>query len=1553
MKNGSTTYRGKVFTCSEIEHLNITHSHHRSATRFPRTPPESKRIRILSVNFDGVTTATYDSFAQWLQTAPHDVLLMQETHRGFGAEYAEWEIGDWMLVSSPDRTSRFAGIAIAVRKSLVKGWAVRSIEVVQGRLLHVRISGDKFGIDIITCYQHVISSREPQQKTAAKREAIWSAVGRHLASLPRRNVLILGGDLNCSARPQAGIAGHCAPPASDYYFDQDELMGLAEANGLCFLNTWQRPRQGSMNTFIAGMANSQIDYVLTRRSQADSFAKGAAPLPSLDFSPWRWGARHCPIRATVPLKPGWISSPRRQAPQITYNKLDLEHSIRSNDLRARSLYAEVQARLQQLDEYTAESLNTAHLDSCSCIYPRSHTARQPRPWQQPAVQHSVQTMWAHRRLMSRIGHDVRYGLFSVRHVFAAFRAYAQFQRSYRALRTQGRWYRRKLLVDKMLRATQAERSKDARALYQVIREISPIQNGGKVRIRSTDGHLLNPEEEHVEISGYFFQLFGADKPDVQATARLQPIEIYPEELELSLKRLGPGKAVPVGSAPSSAWRYCRSLLSGPLADAFQEGTMAGYPSRWADCSLTLIPKPNKTNKRPESLRPLGIQDAAGKAVSRVLKQKLFPQIRAALESYPQFAYLEGRSTSDAIQRVVAHCDRIRGKLSNDKHNLRHRKAGKKRLKYQGGAQLTLDMSAAFDRLPRQALEDSLRWAGADEETISILIDMHCACHYKIVHEGFVAYIDMRNGVRQGCTVAPILWATYSVYLLHLIEDRLNSSWPKEPMTLYADDTHCAWDLCTIQDLRFFVRSMTVIFEVYRQQGMHINEDKSALIIRMGGTHGAAWLRQHTAFIDGKKLFRLAHNMQTLTIPIATQVKYLGIIVSYQDYEAKSVAHRLKAAGISRQRLAKVLHSSTYLSLRQRLLIYQACVRSSILYGVSTFPLQAKDIQALHRRDVKYIRAIAKSPVRITRERTVDLFRRLHIKPIEEFCTVKITEGAKRQQQKILTTASILPTNSTQDAAEEAQPSTDMKGMVALGVTADEIHTYACPKCGLYFPTQCIMRIHHSRKHQTPLHKHDKQDKEAFRIPDVHLHCVAGMPTCKHCGREFVGWQEFKWHLVNVCDCVPSLGRDSQTASVATVVSKAPETECVQAGDGSARQFAAGPVETEVEAEPEARKPMSMDAEICRELLRPQWYYILRNPDIKQRLQHHCIFCGQWISKRSGALENHLRSAHAAAYQLQPEVRSICKTVPIVRQSPCEVCGSAFASSSKHACTVLQHLCFIYGSSFGGTSRQAMPQEELTPMQELQKMFGHLQPPPGSEARQPMDVEDLTEDREESRSKYSRPSTKGLGQGKGPTLASEAAPKEPATSSEKPANPARHDNGNGRNQEGNSQSWNGWGRQSWSHWENAQYPQRHIEELEEDIRLLARICLRHEDELSQMRPERGFVLTFEVKAGNILNKLYAKALRWHQQKEAKEVDSSLRHVLFLEMLTIWKERMRAVEASEELKESVIQQGWAEKKEGIAELHWLYQTWNATEEKLQTNMELEPMLQNQIYETLVPR
>ena len=101
------------------------------------TAPESKRMRVLSANFDGSTPAAQDSLALWLRHAEYDVLLMQETHRGFGSTASEWEAKDWLFVSSPDPSSRFAGVAIAVRKALVRGGVVRFAEIVPGRLLHV------------------------------------------------------------------------------------------------------------------------------------------------------------------------------------------------------------------------------------------------------------------------------------------------------------------------------------------------------------------------------------------------------------------------------------------------------------------------------------------------------------------------------------------------------------------------------------------------------------------------------------------------------------------------------------------------------------------------------------------------------------------------------------------------------------------------------------------------------------------------------------------------------------------------------------------------------------------------------------------------------------------------------------------------------------------------------------------------------------------------------------------------------------------------------------------------------------------------------------------------------------------------------------------------------------------------------------------------------------------------------------------------------------------------------------------------------------------------
>ncbi|CAE7829762.1 unnamed protein product, partial [Symbiodinium necroappetens] len=143
------------------------------------------RLRVLCANLDGMTTVVYDHMVKWMQTAPYDIIFLQETHRGFGSEPAEWKAGQWTFVSSPDPSSRFAGVAIAIRTTVAEHYTARSAAVIPGRLLHVRLSGDAYGIDLLSCYQHVITNREARTQNASKREHFWTQLGRPLeASVP-------------------------------------------------------------------------------------------------------------------------------------------------------------------------------------------------------------------------------------------------------------------------------------------------------------------------------------------------------------------------------------------------------------------------------------------------------------------------------------------------------------------------------------------------------------------------------------------------------------------------------------------------------------------------------------------------------------------------------------------------------------------------------------------------------------------------------------------------------------------------------------------------------------------------------------------------------------------------------------------------------------------------------------------------------------------------------------------------------------------------------------------------------------------------------------------------------------------------------------------------------------------------------------------------------------------------------------------------------------------------------------------------------------------------
>ena len=159
----------------------------------------------------------------------------------------------------------------------------------------------------------------------------------------------------------------------------------------------------------------------------------------------------------------------------------------------------------------------------------------------------------------------------------------------------------------------------------------------------------------------------------------------------------------------------------------------------------------------------------------------------------------------------------------------------------------------------------------------------------------------------------------------------------------------------------------------------------------------------------------------------------------------------------------------------------------------------------------------------------------------------------------------------------------------------------------------------------------------------------------------------------------------------------------------------------------------------------------------------------------------------------------------------------------------------------------------------------------------------------------------------------ATPAETEGSSSKEERPAKwpkeNSKGDSRRGKGNTgqRSDQGRKRQEWgSKWEDGDRSDnrwnRDLDNLKDSIQLLARISLRHEDELAQSRVEKEFVLTFEVHGGGILPLMWGFAQEWKKAREEKKVFSSL-PTLFLAFLQEWKLRLDRMDQKE------AQESWA--------------------------------------------
>ena len=357
--------------------------------------------------------------------------------------------------------------------------------------------------------------------------------------------------------------------------------------------------------------------------------------------------------------------------------------------------------------------------------------------------------------------------FSLGQLLSAWRHQAAYLRQHRHLRRRGRQAKKELLEEQLQQAWEADRQGDKSSIWKVVNRLAPRTARVKIQLRGSQGGLLTPVEEAERFRTYCEQIYKLPPPqpsDTMVTPSPVPtpspsVAIAPvSSLDHPSAVTPPGSALVTSSAPQPIsgplevphltealsllparkatpphlaqlhlWHLGKEVLLPHLATLCQQlwRSPHWFHQLWADAWIAWLAKPCKAPDQPENLRPISLTEGGGRIVVKALTLQLRPSLTEATRSWPQYAYVPGRSIEHAIVRALHHCRRVQAAIASQRITLQERRTtGRVPTACQGGVTLSIDTSKAFDTVDRSVLEQELKTARIPEPELTLIMSLH-------------------------------------------------------------------------------------------------------------------------------------------------------------------------------------------------------------------------------------------------------------------------------------------------------------------------------------------------------------------------------------------------------------------------------------------------------------------------------------------------------------------------------------------------------------------------------------------------------------------------------------------------------------------------------------------------------------------------------------------------------------------------------------------------------------------------------------------------------------
>ena len=418
--------------------------------------------------------------------------------------------------------------------------------------------------------------------------------------------------------------------------------------------------------------------------------------------------------------------------------------------------------------------------------------------------------------------------------------------------------------------------------------------------------------------------------DIDSVAVLEHAPIVDEgpltmmELATAIKHLKTGKAAGKDGIPNDFWKHLSGSGLEALLNLFQSCWEHGKsPESWRQAQVVGIFKKGSSSD-PANYRPISLLQTCYKLYARILAARLYSGLDPFLREN-QYGFRRGRSTNEAIFLIRRLQDLVDAKRN------------------QALFLLFLDWSKAFDTIKPAALHLALKRLKIPPRMCSAIRDLTASPYFEVVVNGEMSSEKKQaSGIRQGCTLSPLLFIALQTVMFHDIERVFLGQHPLAiTPTVPFFDVEFADDTVLIS--RNSEHLQHLLHLVQREAGkynLHLNLGKCKLVLYNTETE--------IFFSDGSK------------VPVASSVVYLGAHIDSKGNPGPEVAKKLREAGRVFKTLLRVW-KHTGIRTKRKIDIYYACVVSKLMYSLCTACLTEKQQRLLDSFHIRCLRSIAGIP----------------------------------------------------------------------------------------------------------------------------------------------------------------------------------------------------------------------------------------------------------------------------------------------------------------------------------------------------------------------------------------------------------------------------------------------------------------------------------------------------------------------------------------------------------------------------------------------------------------